>query len=260
MQTSIIITGEFDPSVPIIPVDPAIGSDTLCLFDILDPATWPTQAAPTAGAVLNDLADGPDAAISPGTTTWDAGLRVPSVTNGLGGHVTLPDSLKLTGAAVGFAIAITLRYLGPAAETMLRGIAAYGYAADGGWGHTQWAINHGSSGEIQARFAGTGAYLRNPAVTFSGPGPWHIALTAEKNGGTWTTRLWVNGVVVDTKTTTGALPIADVLGEPRLGMVQGVSPNQLGASYMRVHASNLAGRSGADFVAADRAARQEWWA
>lgn len=250
MTATIVTTEAFANGVPTLPNDPAADAGTMFLYDLLDPACWASQAAPSNGNSVPDLGAEEDAATVAGTVGWSNGFvfNPGNSTN----RLALPVSSKLASGATGFGIAFSLSI---ASNANLSGIAGIGNT--GTWTAAQWALFFPTGGgALSARFNGTAI-----TTTFT---PtlgqiYHIALTAVLSGADYTVTVWVDGVSVGSATIAG--PIAQpTAGFGNYGTVLGVTGGAVVSTLRRIHANDLSVKTAAEFVAADIASRPEWWA
>lgn len=230
-----------DTSLPILYRDPAASSSTLFCYDVLDTYSWPSQAAPVGASSLVDLsAVGANASIGATALGWDDGF----VFNGDADLITLPASSKLASDVAGFAISIWIKNTTAAGSG--KGIAGIGegftYAA------TQWGL-HRDAGNMQ--YAVDGDVRGGTAITVGAVTNWVI--TMELSGSTYTHRLWKNGSVILTNTSTAPMVVPT-----RVAANIGAQPGVFDAGgddfvFYRCHADSLASRTAAQFVAAEYA-------
>lgn len=145
-----------DASLPFLYRDPAIGPGTLFCFDMLDPYTWPSQAAPSGTPNLIDLSPvGANAIVAAGPIGWDGGLVFDGADNDL---VNLPPSAKLAADVAGFAVSMHFKCLSVTGTG--KGIAGIG---DGyNFNTIQWHLHRDNGtvhGYVDGTSAGTGSVV-----------------------------------------------------------------------------------------------------
>ncbi|MDF1801733.1 LamG-like jellyroll fold domain-containing protein [Thalassovita sp.] len=234
---------------PILQADPAIDGGTLFCCDLLDAASWPTQAAPVDGDAIIDLAgiDNSAITVSGGDITWNDGFVFPV---GSASRIVLPTSSDLASDVDKFAIAVWVEFtdLSGATESVLTmGKSGSGYD------NTQYIV-YTNGTDLRWGVVGE-ADLDTPHYTLSTGQVYALMITLEKNGADYDATLWVNGAAVDTHTVTGAMVDALTETAARIGQgdIFGTTPGMI---VKRWNASDLTGWNAAEFVAADYAARQ----
>lgn len=232
-----------DTSLPILYRDPAVSASTLFCYDLLDTQTWPSGAAPSGAATLVDLS--PAAAnASVGSTAlgWSGGFVFDS---GDADLITLPASSKLGSEATSFAFSIWIKNTSIAAGD--RGIA--GLCDGASYGSVQWSLHRSGA---TMNYSTDGSYRGAVALTQNAVTNWVITMTL--SGSTYTHKLYKNGVVVLSHTSSSPMTVP-----AGVGAVIGALPTLFGANgddfvFYRCHADSLASRTADQFVAADYAA------
>lgn len=231
------------PGLPKLQDDPALASDTLFMFDLLDPLSWPSQAAPSSGAKVLNMAKKGNATTE-GAIGWDGGFLFQRALDSE--LMNLPANSKIAaGQSFGFAI-----WYEPRAVTGdQRGIAGLGKGG-AGYANTQYSMSR-TTNTLRMHAAGT-QILPNPEVALGTV--YQLGITAEFEGGAYTLRSWMNGAQLGQAS---AAAMADPLDRAvaLVGGLPGMLPYSDDMVIYRIHGSNLIGRSRAEFIATDYAAR-----
>ena len=234
-------------SLPVLYRDPAITAGTLFCYDVLDPYSWPSQAATPGTASLVDLADNANASIAAVALGWGAsgGLVFSGAAADL---ITLPASSKLAAnvSSFGFTCWVKLNAL-PAIGTY-KGIAGIG---EGG-SHTlsQYSLQIAGTGNLTLVAGGVGV----GAVPAVAGAVMQLGVTVELAAGVYTLKGWINNVLQATATLAAPMVVPAALNAT-IGKNQ-TTLDSTGAdfTFYRCHAAALTAVSAAQFIAADYAA------
>ena len=227
-----------DTSLPKLYRDTAIAADTLFCYDALDTYSWPTQAAPVGAASWIDLADVANATFAAVTTGWSDGFVFDSADQDL---LTLPTTSKRAGDQQ-LGLAVWLKFATTAAGS--RGIIDM---SDGATATSQYAVyRDGSNIVLRADATSSGTQAITASVVYQ------LGITIELSGSTYTSKLWLNGAVVKTVTSSSPLCIPSKT-TCTIGQIPAISANGDDFTLYRVHGCDLSDRTGAEFIAADYA-------
>jgi hypothetical protein len=131
-----------DTSLPILYRDTIIDPYTKYVYDALDTASWPSQAAPTTGQVISSLTNNaadasflePDLpGFSGGFVFTESAVVSPSGIATKTERIILPESAKIAASSVGFASAIWIKHTGGTAGKQMQ-IAGWHHGLTGPWG------------------------------------------------------------------------------------------------------------------------------
>lgn len=232
-----------DISLPKLYRDPAASDGSLFCFDVLDPYSWPSQAAPSGAATLVDLLGKGNAAIGSVPVGWSNGFVFDSDSD----LITLPATSKLATDVAAFGVSLWIKNTTSVGTT--KGIAGIG----GGYNYasTQWALHRDNATIVYTVDGLTGGAV---ALTVGAVTNWCITL--ELSVGAYTAKLWRNGVNVHSGATFPAPMVSPTgIAAATIGNVPFVHAGT-GDDFVfyRCHADSLTSRSAAQFVAAEYAA------
>jgi len=232
-----------DTSLPILYRDPAISVGSLFCYDALDTYSWPTQAAPGGAASLVDLSPvAANASIAAVALGWSNGFVFDSADADM---ITLPTSSKLASGVTSFGVSFWFK----PATIVGSGKDIFGIGDGGSFALVQYSL-HRDLGAVYAYANGT----QISSVPIVAGTVVQIGITIELSGGTYTRRIWKNGV--NTSTTTNAAPMVQpTMPAAVIGGLAGVhGANGDDFTFYRCHADSLTTRTAAQFIAADYAA------
>jgi len=235
-----------DTTIPLDYRDAGMDSATLFCLDLLDTLSWPSQAAPTAGAAIADLMGIANGAVSAVVPTWSNGF---SYALGSLGYINLPPSSALSTSVVKFATAVWVKFTdlsGTNKSVLTMGKAGSGYT------NTQYLVF--TNGTQLKWNADGGAATRTVPITLATGTIYQIGYSVTLSGSTYTHTLWVNNAALDSFTTTS--PMADPLTmtAARLGAGD-LFGGCAGLVAYRANANALTNWTAAQFMAADYQAR-----